>query len=92
MPYSDKREIKVRYKIADLIEKNDLTEKQIPFNELKLKTTEWVGMIFRATASICWNMLLGNQLNFDEVKVLFTENIIYNFIEYMNDIEFYIEE
>jgi hypothetical protein len=60
--------------------------------EFKKKTTEWVGMVFRATASICWNMLYGGQLNFEEVKVLFTENIIFNFIEYMKDITVFINE
>jgi len=43
-------------------------------------------MVYRATASICWNMLLNNYLNFDEVKILFTENIVFNFIEFMKDI------
>jgi hypothetical protein len=74
-----------------LIERQELSEKT-NLEELKQKTTEWVGMVFRATASICWNMLLGSQLNFEEVKVLFTENIIFNFIEYMKDIEYYINE
>lgn len=58
--------------------------------DFKSNTTEWVGMVFRATASICWNMLYGGQLSFEEVKVLFTENIIFNFIEYMKDIEEFI--
>ncbi len=49
-------------------------------------------MIFRASASICWNMLRGGQLNFEEVKVLFTENIIFNFIEYMKDIHSFVNE
>ena len=43
-------------------------------------------MVYRATASICWNMLLNNYLNFEEVKILFTENIVFNFIEFMKDI------
>ncbi len=43
-------------------------------------------MVYRATASICWNMLLNNYLNFDEVKILFTENIVFNFIEFIKDI------
>ena len=42
--------------------------------------------MYRATASICWNMLLNNYLNFEEVKILFTENIVFNFIEFMKDI------
>ena len=41
---------------------------------------EWLGLVYRATASICWNMLSNNLLNFDETKILFTENIIFNFI------------
>lgn len=43
-------------------------------------------MVYRATASICWNMLLNNYLNFEEVKILFTENIVFNFIEFMNEL------
>lgn len=43
-------------------------------------------MVYRATASICWNMLLNNYLTFDEVKILFTENIVFNFIEFMNEL------
>jgi hypothetical protein len=44
-------------------------------------------MVYRATASICWNMLLNNYLNFEEVKILFTENIVFNFIEFMNELK-----
>ena len=44
-------------------------------------------MVFRATASISWNMLLNKNLTFEEVKVLFTENIIYNFIELMTELK-----
>ena len=51
--------------------------------DIEKVTEEWLGLVFRATASICWNMLSNNLLNFDETKVLFTENIIYNFIEFM---------
>ena len=54
-------------------------------NELKIETAEWLGMVYRATASICWNMLLNNYLSFEEVKILFTENIIFNFIEFMKE-------
>jgi hypothetical protein len=78
MPFSDKREIKVKFRITDLIAK--ISDNGIDFSELKIKTTEWLGLVYRATASICWNMLLNGFLNFEEVKVLFTENIIYNFI------------
>jgi len=31
-------------------------------------------------------MLLNNSLTFDEVKILFTENIVFNFIEFMNEL------
>ena len=44
-------------------------------------------MVYRATASICWNMLSNNQLTFEEIKVLFTENIIFNFIEFMKELK-----
>lgn len=44
-------------------------------------------MVYRATASICWNMLLNNYLNFEEVKILFTENIVFNFIAFMNELK-----
>jgi hypothetical protein len=44
-------------------------------------------MVYRATASICWNMLLNNSLSFEEVKILFTENIIFNFIEFMKEMK-----
>lgn len=37
-------------------------------------------------------MLLSNQLTFEEVKILFTENVIFNFIEYMKDIGTFISE
>ena len=77
LPYSDRREIKVKFGIPDLTKiADDLTE-------LRQETTEWLGMVYRATASICWNMLANAYLSFEEVKVLFTENIIFNFIEYM---------
>lgn len=63
MPFSDKREMKVRFRIFDLLDSTDL-EKQLPIALVKSKTTEWVGMVYRATASICWNMLLGGSLTF----------------------------
>jgi hypothetical protein len=62
MPFSDKREVKVRFTIADLIGSKKLTE--MDTKDIKVVVTEWVGMVFRATASICWNMLVGNSLNF----------------------------
>lgn len=69
MPFSDKREIKVRFTINDLTVNE---EPSLTVEKLKPKITEWLGMVFRATASICWNMLLNGSLNFEEVKVLFT--------------------
>ncbi len=54
---------------------------------LKSETAEWLGQVYRATASICWNMLINNYLNFDEVKILFTENIVFNFVEFMQDLK-----
>jgi hypothetical protein len=82
MPFSDKREAKVRFTISDLMDKDQVIA-NLPLEVIKTKLTEWVGMVFRACASICWNMLQNNSLNFEEVKVLFTENIIYNFIHLM---------
>ena len=32
-------------------------------------------------------MLLNNYLSFDEVKILFTENIVFNYITLMNELE-----
>ena len=32
-------------------------------------------------------MLLNNYLSFDEIKILFTENIIFNFIEFMKEMK-----
>lgn len=63
MPFSDKREMKVRFKIIDLMEKKEIN-KDLNMADFKSNTTEWVGMVFRATASICWNMLYGGQLSF----------------------------
>jgi hypothetical protein len=82
MPFSDKREAKVRFTISDLMDKDQIIANLQP-EDLESKVTEWVGMVFRACASICWNMLQNKSLNFEEVKVLFTENIIYNFIHLM---------
>lgn len=48
--------------------------------DLKVETAEWLGQVYRATASICWNILLNGSLSFEEVKILFTENIIFNFV------------
>jgi hypothetical protein len=38
-------------------------------------------------ASMCWNMMLNGFLNYEETKILFTENIIYNYIEFMNELD-----
>ncbi len=38
-------------------------------------------------ASMCWNMMLNGFLNFEETKILFTENIIYNYIEFMKELD-----
>lgn len=80
LPYSDRREMKVKFRISDLI-KDGTTQV-----DMKTEASEWLGMVYRATASICWNMLLNNYLNFEEVKVLFTENIVFNFIEFMKEL------
>lgn len=32
-------------------------------------------------------MLLNNYLSFEEVKILFTENIIFNFVEFMKEVK-----
>ena len=42
--------------------------------------------MFRTVASVCWNMRFNAYLNFDETKILFTENIIYNYIELMKEL------
>jgi hypothetical protein len=82
LPHSDRREMKVKFKISDLIGK----DVSLNNSEMTVETSEWLGQVYRATASICWNMLLNNYLTFDEVKILFTENIVYNFIEFMNEL------
>ena len=80
LPYSDRREIKIKISADDILNsyKNKGEKK-----EIMDITEEWLGLVYRATASICWNMLSNNLLTFDETKILFTENIIFNFIEYM---------
>jgi hypothetical protein len=50
-------------------------------------TRHWLGSVYRATASICWNLLSNHELSFDEGKILFTENIIYNLIEFMRTVK-----
>ena len=84
LPYSDRREIKVEFKVDDIVKLAVQKDKR---EELLKETSEWLGMVYRATASICWNMLVNNYLNFDEVKILFTENIIFNFIEFMKEMK-----
>jgi hypothetical protein len=68
--------MKVKFKISDIVGKEDT----LGASDMRAETSEWLGMVYRATASICWNMLLNNTLGFDEVKILFTENIVFNFI------------
>lgn len=68
LPYSDRREIKVKFRISDIL----VLAEQERMDDLKAETTEWIGQVYRATASICWNMLLNNYLSFEEVKILFT--------------------
>jgi len=59
--------MKVKFKISDIVNKEEFKDE-----DLKTPTAEWLGQVYRATASICWNMLLNNYLNFEEVKILFT--------------------
>jgi hypothetical protein len=80
LPYSDRREIKVKISIEDILAQYKSKEESV---EPMKVTEEWLGLVYRATASICWNMLSNHLLSFDETKILFTENIIYNFIEFM---------
>ena len=54
---------------------------------LEIITIEWIGDVFRMVASMCWNMMLNGFLNYEESKILFTENIIYNYIEFMKALE-----
>ena len=61
----------MRFNIDDLLEKEEKL-KELSMPEMKLVIGEWIGMVFRAAASISWNMLLSNSLSFEEVKVLFT--------------------
>jgi hypothetical protein len=82
LPYSDRREIKVKFKISDILTMADKNK----VDQIKVETAEWLGQVYRATASICWNMLINNSLSFEEVKILFTENIIFNFVEFMKEI------
>jgi hypothetical protein len=74
--------MKVKFKISDIVGRED----GLGASDMRAETSEWLGMVYRATASICWNTLLNNSLNFDEVKILFTENIVFNFIEFMNEL------
>jgi hypothetical protein len=84
LPYSDRREIKIKFSVEDIFAYYKSKGESM---EVSKMTEEWLGMVFRATASICWNMLSNNLLTFDETKILFTENIIYNFIEFMKNID-----
>ena len=80
LPYSDRREIKIKISAEDIL---TYYQGKGEKKELIHIAEEWLGLVYRATASICWNMLSNNLLNFDETKILFTENIIFNFIEFM---------
>ena len=73
----------MKFKIPDLVNLSDDSK----MNELISETTEWLGVVYRATASISWNMLSNAQLSFEEIKVLFTENIIFNFIEFLKEMK-----
>lgn len=70
--------MKVKFKISDIMSK----DVGLITNEMTIETSEWLGQVYWATASICWNMLLNNYLTFDEIRILFTENIV----EFMNEL------
>ena len=57
------------------------------FQEVSSITEYWIGSVYRSTASVCWNLLNTGQLSFEETKILFTENIVYNYIEFMKSIK-----
>lgn len=83
LPYSDRREIKIKFPIEEMVSHYKGKEEEM---DLVKVSEEWLGLVYRATASICWNMLSNGLLTFDETKILFTENIIFNFIEFMRSI------
>jgi hypothetical protein len=86
LPYSDKREMKIKIALEEIMEYYQL-RKINDEGEASTLTRHWLGSVYRATASICWNLLSNHQLSFDEAKVLFTENIIYNLIEFMRTVK-----
>jgi hypothetical protein len=53
--------MKVKFKISDIVKQ----EENFTNDDIRTETSEWLGMVYRATASICWNMLLNNSLNFE---------------------------
>ena len=61
-------------------------EKKMNLENILKAISEWLGIVYRATASISWNMLQNQLLNYSETKVLFTENIIFNYIEVIKDL------
>lgn len=62
LPYSDRREIKIKFAIDEMLTHYKGREEDIDINKI---TEEWLGLVYRATASICWNMLSNNLLTFD---------------------------
>lgn len=83
-PYSDRREMKVRIHFLEMSRINSLNLNDLN-DKFKSVICEWLGIVYRVTASICWSSLLNKFLSFDETKVLFTQNIIFNYIELMKD-------
>ena len=51
--------MKVKFKLSDII-----AGQSIDKIDLSNETSEWLGNVYRATASICWNMLLNSLLTF----------------------------
>ena len=56
--------MKVRVSFYEMY-KNPEVEKIQDKEKFKFYVTEWLGVTYRATASICWNMLSSKQLDFD---------------------------
>ena len=61
-PYSDRREIKIKFPVEDIVSYYKGKGETI---EISKVAEEWVGLVYRATASICWNMLSNHLLTFD---------------------------
>jgi hypothetical protein len=86
LPYSDKRELKIKIPLEEVMEYYKI--KQInDEQEASTLMKHWLGNVYRATASICWNLLSNHELSLEEAKILFTENIIYNMIEFMKTVK-----